>query len=115
MSRIEKNYLLSTQNKDEKDKFKEHLIKLERTLISIFDYLNENEIIIQTSGKLWNNLFSLFNFLNQLKTSALENLGIPKSEDIWKTTYVAEKINQHLYLIKLQNENKKLKKNNIES
>lgn len=86
---------------------KDLLIKLEKTLIPIVDYLNENEVVIQTSGKIWNQLFSVVNSFNKTKKIIFDLFDIPRSEDIWKTIYEAEKINMQLYLRKLQIENEK--------
>lgn len=107
-----KNQITQQTTHDEKTDItdiKEIIMKIEKILIPIFDYINENEAIIEISGKLWNNVFNIVNLVNKIKTSSLDMLGIPKSEDIWKTIYEAEKINQQLYLAKLQLENKKIK------
>lgn len=92
---LKTNKILNKKSKDSNGEINlsNLLIDIENKLIPIVDFLNENEVIIRTSGNMWNQLFGIINKFNNLKKNLIDTLDIPKSEELWKSIYESEKNN----------------------
>jgi hypothetical protein len=88
------------------------LLKIEKELGPIIDYLNENDIVIKISGNIWNQIFNFFNTINKTKKNVFDIWGIPKSEDLWKAIYEIEKNNLINELNQIIEKNQKFFKKN---